>query len=1534
MIAIIKRVDGVVHELYQMRNNEKERIIVKTSETRPKGTRFLEVNHDFEEEEIELDEQELSPLSFNSSDSNDILDEYEELEESGNDDTIEQFLTSRLKDNLYDLEEVNEEEDNATGAKLVEEWRGINSDKPIITDKYGRKISSTKESPTDEDNDDDTYDDEEDEQVSEHVKSSGKLMEAISGFVNILNYEVTPQGTMVNLKNKVRGEEYKDEDGKIINYDFSRRTVKTIEDVYLKCIETGQIVKVKIDGGANIKDCPTLPNGTLMTFERPDNNKKAFVLYTKDGKKMLKPVEVKRLKTPLPEDLEKFYKLNKKGEHIINSTILQKKLNEEPYKSTFDSRIGVLDENERRLEFKELLKKTLEEHQIKVTEEQEVTSEAVSVKLREKLEYGDRQLAQDLSVKVNEVVNFSRESSELLEKNIDNRNGRPVTLSAYKTNKRKIFYEVMSISGELLSRKFIDEIGVVLEVFYNDNFDKAINKDIHYDRIYTLVEKGGKASNFNLSHLKVAHLPSIKYFRTFLNMKYLDRMDAQILDTPNKLYDMADEINKLPMDHIIGYDAETSGLNFYKQIAPEDRDVLATHSLSWKDWQSVIIPVRMKHSKNIPMELINEVLKPILEKRKILAHNGQADVRFNIPDGIDLNLEEDSMILIKHLVPFVNKPSGIGFKKDLEGLVRAWKGYDMIDLNKYVFKPAGISFDFTILNEDYMIAYGCPDTMLMRMMYKDLIKKLGKVQEPAYREHVKFAKNLAKFSTYPGIGVDVAAIEQEKEEALYVVEKIEKEIYRISNKTPETFNISSSQQKRNVLYAYFGCPTEEMIRTEKGELPVDKNALKKLAKLENKIPSNMFEEDIVDTDGEIIASKEELNKMRYPITKLLLIHSDLNKNISSYYNGMLNNTINNVYNPQYKDGYTDTWRTTDRLQITKSSMKYNMCTYGPDYGFADADFAAEEFRLAVNLSGDPSLIEMLQNPENDAHTGTAAKVFNVEPQYVVKAQRDAGKTCNFGIIYGMGPKTLAKRIAGKDIINNEELEWGTLCYNKYAAANKPIMKMIENNRKFVADNGFFVNQLGAKMVYPQVIDIEDYKKKLFDDNPDNLDNIMHPMGYGIIPKFCPEKRAENRGALLTISGNYPIQSWAAVILMVVYNRLCDIIIREGYYGEITVPLTVHDEIGVIYNKKLISPFKIMAMMKEALEYEFNMAYETTKLFIGIGFGNSWGQCKADIREVPNALQDRLVQAYNNGTAPTLEDMGDDHGTSMQRILENYMMERAYLMFKDMADNRHFIVSEMTEITNIEMYVPKKLAETFAIKTSRFDGLKFVEERICSDGKVRKVPKVSSYRKVIAEFLKVPEEEFTFEDGEFTDKQVQDTSHLKDFLITNKVHEIVLIGARYVDITVASLDRLTRKKLDAYLRQFEVPEGEGKKVRYSVGPITKFADFELQGLPESAGDDIQHLINTGEVIIHERKPNIGELPFSVDVDRKTFVINAYSLVNHYSKEKYHEFITEISKYQGDEYAIEFNNGKETTTLNWGLNSISDKMVDNLLRVIRS
>ena len=85
--------------------------------------------------------------------------------------------------------------------------------------------------------------------------------------------------------------------------------------------------------------------------------------------------------------------------------------------------------------------------------------------------------------------------------------------------------------------------------------------------------------------------------------------------------------------------------------------------------------------------------------------------------------------------------------------------------------------------------------------------------------------------------------------------------------------------------------------------------------------------------------------------------------------------------------------------------------------------------------------------------------------------------------------------------------------------------------------------------------------------------------------------------------------------------------------------------------------------------------------------------------------------------------------------------------------------------------------------------------------------------------------------------------------------------------------------------------------------------------------------------YEKLPNIGELPFKVNPEEKSFVIDAYMLYNHYGEKKYNDFLAEISKYQGKEYNIDFNNGQSTTRLNWGLSSISDDMVDSLLKIVR-
>lgn len=74
-----------------------------------------------------------------------------------------------------------------------------------------------------------------------------------------------------------------------------------------------------------------------------------------------------------------------------------------------------------------------------------------------------------------------------------------------------------------------------------------------------------------------------------------------------------------------------------------------------------------------------------------------------------------------------------------------------------------------------------------------------------------------------------------------------------------------------------------------------------------------------------------------------------------------------------------------------------------------ADYSQIELRVMAALSGDPSLIAAFTNDE-DVHTATAAKVFDVDPADVSRSQRSTAKMVNFGIIYGISAFGLSQRL--------------------------------------------------------------------------------------------------------------------------------------------------------------------------------------------------------------------------------------------------------------------------------------------------------------------------------------------------------------------------------------------------------------------------------------------------------------------------------------------------------------------------------------------
>lgn len=86
-----------------------------------------------------------------------------------------------------------------------------------------------------------------------------------------------------------------------------------------------------------------------------------------------------------------------------------------------------------------------------------------------------------------------------------------------------------------------------------------------------------------------------------------------------------------------------------------------------------------------------------------------------------------------------------------------------------------------------------------------------------------------------------------------------------------------------------------------------------------------------------------------------------------------------------------------------------------------ADYSQIELRIVAAVAGDEAMTSTFK-AGIDIHTGTAARVFGVDPSAVTRDMRRKAKEVNFGIIYGISAFGLANRLGipqgeARDIIN-------------------------------------------------------------------------------------------------------------------------------------------------------------------------------------------------------------------------------------------------------------------------------------------------------------------------------------------------------------------------------------------------------------------------------------------------------------------------------------------------------------------------------------
>ncbi|MSR76094.1 MAG: DNA polymerase I [Candidatus Ryanbacteria bacterium] len=233
-----------------------------------------------------------------------------------------------------------------------------------------------------------------------------------------------------------------------------------------------------------------------------------------------------------------------------------------------------------------------------------------------------------------------------------------------------------------------------------------------------------------------------------------------------------------------------------------------------------------------------------------------------------------------------------------------------------------------------------------------------------------------------GITLDTAVLAKLSKEAEHEEHVLEADIWKAAG---EEFDINSPKQLSVILFEKLGLSTKGIRKTS------------------TKAVSTQF---------------SELIKLRelHPIIDMLIRYREISKLLSTYITALpkLIGSDGRVHTT-----FNETGAATGRLSSSNPNLQnipikselgrsIRRAFVAPKgYELLAFDYSQLELRIAAQLSGDKKLTHAFQTSE-DIHTRTASEIFHVATGEVTSEMRRRAKTVNFGILYGMGARSLAE----------------------------------------------------------------------------------------------------------------------------------------------------------------------------------------------------------------------------------------------------------------------------------------------------------------------------------------------------------------------------------------------------------------------------------------------------------------------------------------------------------------------------------------------
>lgn len=586
-------------------------------------------------------------------------------------------------------------------------------------------------------------------------------------------------------------------------------------------------------------------------------------------------------------------------------------------------------------------------------------------------------------------------------------------------------------------------------------------------------------------------------------------------------------------------DTETTGLR------PRE-DKLVGISVAWVEEDGFPVSFYVPLISDVDVVKIDplttlSILKPLLEQ-KLVWFNFKFDYKFLKAAGIEAGCLAD--VSLMKLLPkagldhahFENAAD-----MSLKELYKKHFGLDMLHLEDALGKGV---YNFALAPLELGRMYAATDAYATILLYHKLLDLTA--TGFIYDIETRLLPIVANME-YRGVKIDNESLKKATETFVKENKELAEEIYALAG---HKFNIGSPQQLSELLYGELKLPVTSYTSEESQTPSTDKAALKQL------------KHPIIKPILTYKANDKIVSTFLKKLPRALDPESHLHSNFNSYgaVSGRFSSTSPNIQQiPKAKD------------DTSNSAVLRKAFVADEGYYLLDVDYGQIEYRIFASLCGDPNLKSAFLNGV-DFHLQTASTMFGVPLDKVSDADRQKGKTINFGLLFGMQAYGLSQQLK----CTEEEAQ---KLLDTYFRMMPTVQPWISREKDRARTCGYSETIYGRKRMLPNAL------------LPFNDDNKRH------IAKALRE------------AVNHRVQGTAADILKMSMLRLDIATKKRGW--DMHMIMQVHDELVFLVNEK-IPVVEAVTLVKKCMELRTatTCAEPSLQDFVPIvadaSVGYSWG----------------------------------------------------------------------------------------------------------------------------------------------------------------------------------------------------------------------------------------------------------------------------------------------------------------------------------------